>query len=120
MKPFPPAADLTKFEGGSIAQVRLDPHGVQFAFDSGRLIVAEYRIEQIEADGSRYPYECLAQNGSPLILHRLLYRRIEAIRRADLNLTFEIEGGSLLTVFADIGPYESGNISGPDYPFTIF
>jgi hypothetical protein len=54
------------------------------------------------------------------VLHRPLYRRIEAIRRADLNLTFEIEAGWQLIVFADIGPYESGNISGPDYPLTIF
>lgn len=120
MKPFPAAADLAKFEGDSIAQIRLDPHGVQFAFESGRLIVSEYEIEQIEPDGTRFPYECTAHDGPPLVLHRLLYRRIEAIKRADLNLTFEIEGGWRLIVFADIGPYESGHISGPDYPFTIF
>jgi hypothetical protein len=55
MQPFPPAADLAKFEGDSIAQVRLDPHGVQFVFESRRLIAVEYQIEQIEPDGTRFP-----------------------------------------------------------------
>ena len=54
MQPFPPTYDLKRFEGDSIVQVSLDPHGVQFNFESGLLIAVEYRIEQVEPDGSRF------------------------------------------------------------------
>jgi len=120
MQPFPPESDLKIFAGDSIAQVRLDPYGVQFAFESGNLLVAEHGLEQIEPNEGKQSYDCVSKAGPPLLLHRLLYRRIQAVRRADLSLTFEIEGGSSLTVFSELGQYESGNISGPDYPFTVF
>lgn len=120
MHPFPPAADLPKFEGDSIAQVRLDPYGVQLAFESGIVIAVEHRIEQIERDGSKFGYECVAKDGPPLVLHRLLYRPIQSVLRADYSLTFKIEGGSALTIFSEEGPYESGNISGRDFGLVVF
>jgi hypothetical protein len=120
MQPFPSASNLPKFEGDSIAQVQLDPHGVQFALESGIVIACEHRLEQIEPDGSKFAYECVAKDGPPLVLHRLLYRPIQSVRRADLSLTFSIEGGSTLTIFSEEGPYESGNISGRDVGFIVF
>ena len=120
MEPFPPAAELAPFIGDAIAQVCLDPHGVQFSFDSGRRLVSEYRLEHSMPDGTSLVYECVAHEGPPLLLHRLLYKKIVALRRNDLSLTFEIEDGSSLTIFADIGPYESGNITGPGFSFTVF
>ena len=81
MQPFPPSAALQCFVGDAIAQVSLDPYGVQFSFESMRRLVAELRIEQIELDGTVWPYECEAAEGPPLIVHRLLYRRIVAVER---------------------------------------
>ena len=120
MQPFPPTTDLPNFIGDSIGQVRLDPHSVQFAFESGLLIVAEYQIEQIGPDGARSLYDCSAADGPPLVLHRLLYRPIIAVRRSDLILSFETEGGYSLIIFADLGPYESGHISGEGYGLKVF
>jgi hypothetical protein len=120
MHPFPPAADLQCFIGDAIAQVTLDPYGVQFSFESMRGLVAEFGIEQIEPNGTVWPYDCEAAEGPPLILHRLLYRRIVAVEREDLRLTFKIDDGSALAVLADIGPYESGHIEAAETGFVVF
>ena len=120
MRPFPPAADLQCFVGDSIAQVCLDPYGVQFSFESMRRVVAEFEIEQIEPNGTVWSYACEAAEGPPLILHRLLYRRIVAVEREDLRLTFKIQDGSALAILADIGPYESGHIEAPETGFVVF
>ena len=120
MGPFPPTSELPAFVGDSIAQVRLDPYSVQFAFESGLLLTAEYEIEQTGPDGMRYKYDCSAAEGPPLLLHRLLYRPISAIFRSELSLAFELEGGYRLTIYMDVGPYESGHISGESYGFAVF
>ncbi len=120
MHPFPPAADLQCFIGDAIAQVTLDPYGVQFSFESMRGLVAEFGIEQIEPNGTVWPYDCEAAEGPPLILHRLLYRRIVAVEREDLRLTFRIEDGSALAILADVGSYESGHIVAPETGFVVF
>jgi hypothetical protein len=85
-----------------------------------RRLVAEHRIEHVEPDGTVWGYDCEAANGSPLIVHRLLYRRIVAVEREELRLTFKIEDGSVLAILADIGPYESGHIDAPETGFVIF
>jgi hypothetical protein len=102
------------------AQVSLDPYAVQFSFESMGRLVAELRIDQIEPDGTVWPYECEAAEGPPLILHRVLYRRIVAVEREDLRLTLRIEDGSSLAIFADVGPYASGHIESPETGFLVF
>lgn len=120
MQPFPPAQELQCFVGDAIAQVSLDPFAVQISLDSMRLVVTEHRIEHVEPDGSVWGYDCQAANGPPLIIHRLLYRRIIAVEREGLRLTFRIEDGSALAVVAEIGPYESGQIEAPETGFAVF
>jgi hypothetical protein len=120
MHPFPPAATLQCFVGDAIAQVWLDPYGVQFKFESRRWLAAELRIEQFEPDGTVWGYNCEAADGPPLILHRLLYRRIVAVEREDLRLTFRIEDGSALAILSDLGSYESGQIEAPETGYIVF
>lgn len=120
MHPFPPAEALQCFVGDAIAHVSLDPYAVQFGFESGRRIVAEHRIEHAESDGTRWGYDCQAEEGSPLILHRVVYRRIVEVERDDLRLTFRMEDGSALSVLAELGPYESGHIEAPETGFAVF
>jgi hypothetical protein len=120
MRPFPPSADLQCFVGDAIAQVSLDPHGVQFEFESERRVVAEFGIEQFEPNGTVWSYRCEAAEGAPLILHRLLYRRIVGVEREDLRLTLKIDDGSALAVLADEGPYESGQIETPETGLVVF
>jgi|SRR5579884_717247 len=120
MRPFPSAEDLQSFVGDAIVQIRLDPYGVQFSFESSRRLVAEFAIEQMEPTGKIWSYGCQAADGPPLILHHLLYRRIVSVEREDLRLTFRIEDGSALAVLAEVGPYESGHIEAPETGFVVF
>lgn len=110
MHPMPPAEHVQPLVGDEIAQVRLDPYQVQFAFDSGRLLVAEHLIEHIEPDGMTHGYDCQASEKPPVLLHRLLYRPIVAVEREELALTLRIEDGAALRIRSTLGPYESGQI----------
>jgi len=120
MQPFPPVAELQDFVGDAIAQVWLDPHGVQFVFESMRRLVAEQRIEHSEPDGRIWAYDCEAGAGPPLILHRLLYRRIVGVEREELRLTFRFEDGSTLAILSELGPYESGHFCAADGDIVVF
>jgi len=120
MHPFPPAEELQCFVGDAITQVSLEPYAIQFSFESMRRLVAEQGIEHVEPDGTLWRYDCQAAEGPPLILHRLLYRRIVAVDRADLRLTFRIDDGSALSVFSELGPYESGHIEASETGFAVF
>jgi len=120
MQPFPPSEDLQCFVGDAIAQVSLDPHAVQFSFESMRHLVAEQRIEHVEPNGTVWSYDCQAAEGPPIILHHLLYRPIIAVEREELRLTFRIDDGSALTVLSELGPHESGHIKTPEKGFVVF
>jgi hypothetical protein len=107
---MPPAEQIASFVGDAIDQVRLDPYAVQLSFESMRQIDVSERLEHVEPDGTIWKYSCDAANGEPLVLHRLLYKRIIAVEREDLHITLKIEDGSSLSIFTVIGPYESGMI----------
>lgn len=120
MHPFPPAEELQYFVGDAIAQVSLDPHAVQFSFESSRRLVAEQCIEHVEADGTVWAYDCQAAKAAPVVFQRLLYQPIVGIEREDLRLTFRLDDGSALTVVSELGPYESGHIETPEKGFVVF
>src|SRR4051812_31244500 len=120
MHPFPPAHELQCFVGDAISQVGLDPPSVQFRFESTRHLLAELGIEQAGPDGTLWAYDCRAAEGPPLIIHRLLYRRIVAVEREDFRLTFRTDDGSALSVLSELGPYESGHIQAPETGFAVF
>jgi hypothetical protein len=104
----------------AVCHIWLDPHSVQFRFESKRRLLAAQNIEQVEPDGKLLAYVCLAAEGPPLILHRLLYRRITAVEREDFRLTFRIDDGSALAVLSELGPHESGHIQAPEVGFAVF
>lgn len=98
----------------------LDPYGVHFSFESTRRMAAYERIEHLEADGTILPYDCEAADGPPLVLHRLLYRKIVGVEREELSLTLRIEDGSALSIFSELGPHESGIIEAPEIGLAVF
>jgi len=120
MHPFPPAPALKFFVGETLAQISLDPFQVRFAFESGRALVSEERIEHVLPDGQVWRYECEAAQGAPLLLHRLLQQSVNAVEREDLCLSLTVGDHSVLRVFSELGPYESGHFEGPDGRFTVF
>src|SRR4051794_35117346 len=81
MHTMPSAEQIARFVGDAIAQVRLDPYAVQLAFESMRQIDVNERLEHVEPDGTVWKYSCEAANGEPVVLQRLLYKRIVAVER---------------------------------------
>lgn len=110
MHPFPPASTVAAFKGDAVAQVWLDPYGVRFIFESERQIYAETSVLHIEPNGTEWLFECVGHDGAPVVLHRLLYKRIVIVEREELRLTLRMEDGSALVIGSELGPYESGQI----------
>jgi hypothetical protein len=119
MIPFPLTSELPPIVGDSIGQVWLDPFAVRLLFESGVRIYAEFKIEQTEPDGSVWPYRCSDGSGEPVVLHRLLYKKIVTVDRLDFCLTLTFEDGSALSILSQDGPYESGMITTAD-DFMVF
>ncbi len=109
MYEFPPASELQALIGETLAQVRLGPHGTQFHFENCR-IAAESAVEQIEPDGSVWRYECVAWEGAPIMLHRLVGKTVKTIDREALRLKIGFDNGAQLHLLTEIGPYECGQI----------
>lgn len=120
MYPFPPDEQLRIFAGDAIAQISLDPHGVQLNFDGGRHVVAYHRIEHFEPNGTIWGYDCEAAEGPPLLLHRLLCRRVITVEREEFRFTLRFEDGSALAVLSELGPFECGHIQAPEIGIVIF
>ena len=120
MHPFPSSAELPDLVGDAIAQVWLDPHGVRFRLESMGDVYVQYRLEHTEPDGSHWTYDCEAEAGPPLVLHRLLYKRIVSVEREDLRLTIGIDDGSSLAILSELGPWESGHFTAPDGDVVVF
>lgn len=110
---MPPIDELRRFVGDAIVQVRLDPYAVQFEMESMWTIFAETRVHHVEATGQTWDYDCNAGKGGPILLHKLLYKRILTVDRSEETFTFSFEDGSQLTIHSELGPYESGHIIGP-------
>lgn len=85
-----------------------------------RELFAAQTIQQVEPDGKRWAYDCQAADGPPLILHRLLNRRIVSVEREDVRLTFRFDDGSALSVLSELGPHESGHIQAPETGYAVF
>jgi hypothetical protein len=107
---MPTLAELPPFEGDAICQVWLDPLGVRFLFENGPQIYAEFEIEHLDPDGTAWQYRCQAEGGPALALHRLLYKRIVAVDREEMRLTFRTEDGASLSVLSEVSPYEAGHV----------
>lgn len=107
---MPTKAELPPFEGDAICQVWLDPWGVRFLFESGPQLYAQFGIEHHDPDGTVWQYRCQADGGPALALHRLLYKRIVAVDREEMRLTFRTEDGASLSVLSDLSPYEAGHV----------
>jgi hypothetical protein len=118
--PFPPVETLQPFVGDAVVQVWLDPWGVRLLFESKSNIYVQGDLEQVEADGTLWAYDCKAEGGPPVVLHRLLYKRIVGTEREDFRFTLHMEGGASLAILTDEGPYECGHIFIADKALIVF
>jgi hypothetical protein len=110
MYEFPPASELNSLIGETLTQVGLDPYSTQFHFDPSHITV-EFAVEQIEPDGTVWRYECVAAEGPPTMLHRLVGKTVTSIESEALRLNIRFDNGAQLHLLSVIGPYESGQIN---------
>jgi hypothetical protein len=110
MHPFPPASELQFLVGKELNQIGLAPHSVQFRWWEGGLITAQGEIEHVDEAGRVHAYDCTAHIGPPLLLHRLIGKKITMLEVQPLCLTLAFEGGQLLRLKSEEGPWECGLI----------
>lgn len=120
MKQFPPASELTWLVDDAIVRLCIEACKIQFGFASGIQLYSEAGLEQYEADGASSIYSGEVDDGPPLLLHRLLQKRIVALVREDWCLKLAFEGGSELSVLSENGYFESGQFEHPDGKLSVF
>jgi len=118
MYEFPPASELNSLIGETLMQVCLDPHSTQFHFDPSRITV-EFAIEHVEPDGTVWRYGCVASEGPPTMLHRLVGKIVTSIESEGLRLKIGFDNGAQLHLLSETGSYESGQI-GVGGKFIVF
>lgn len=114
MHPFPQASELQFLVGRELSQIALDPNSVQFRWSQGGQITVNDKLEHVDEDGVVHVYDCAAYTGPPLLLHRLLMKKIVMIEAQPLCLTLVFEGGQRLRLGSEEGPWECGLISVTD------
>jgi hypothetical protein len=124
--PFPPKDEIVFLVGDTLTAVCLNPSNVNFIFESGSCINAEYAIaHEMSADVShRYDVQQTLGPG-PLYFHQLVGKQVLNLVVAETTLKLEFDNGEALIIEGDIGPYESGQISRgklgePDFIFIVF
>jgi hypothetical protein len=111
MHPFPEASELQFLVGKELCQVALDPNSVQFRWSGGGQITVNDKLEHVDENGVVHPYDCAAFTGPPLMLHRLILKKIVMIEVQPLCLTLGFEGGQRLRLGSEEGPWECGLIA---------
>jgi hypothetical protein len=115
MHAFPPVSELQFLVGKELGQIALDPNSVQFRWSEGGRITVQWGFEHVDEDGATHSYDCTSWSGPPLLLHRLIQKKISAIEALPLCLTLTFEGGQLLRLKSEHCPYECGIIQFTDH-----
>lgn len=110
MHRFPPAADLHFLIGKELGQICLDPNSVQLHFWNGGGIQIEHEFDHVLKGEQSYRYDCAADTGPPLLLHRLIAKTIESFDVEPLQLTVIFDDGQRLILHSVEGSFECGQI----------
>lgn len=114
MHRFPSASELQFLVGKELSQIALDPNSVQFRWSEGGQITVNDKLEHVDESGTTYAYDCAAFAGPPLLLHRLIMKKVAMIEVQPFCLTLAFEGGQRLRLGTEEGPWECGLIAFTD------
>lgn len=81
----------------------------QFSFENTSICAAGL-FEHIDGRGAIHRHNTDEDRRSPLYIHNLIGQKITALSAEDFCLTLTFEGGDLLRIFSEEGPYEDGQI----------
>lgn len=114
MSPFPAPSELQFLIGNQLSQIALDPHSVQFRWRDGGQITSQYDFDHIDEAGQAHHYDCTAYTGPPLLLHRLIQKKVVTLESEAFCLALVFEGGQILRFRSEVSPYECGVIQFTD------
>lgn len=90
-----------------------------FASKSG--ITAEGCVEHIDETGNSHRHQDSdVRTGEAIYLHQLIQRPVTGIEVEPFCLSMTFEGGAILRIYSDEGPYECGQIYPANLPPIIF
>jgi hypothetical protein len=123
MHPFPSADRLPFLLEGSprLDGITVAPYVLNLQLDNGCSLTCEWKLTYVDQAGTESIYEREWRNEAPIHFHHLLEQRLILLDREDYALTLRFAGGGMLIIHSYNGPYECGQIYGPDEsPFIVF
>ena len=119
MHPFPEAAKLQFLVGEELEQVCLGPWQIQLNFHKARIHV-EHDLEHVDKSGAVRRHNTDEDRPSPIFLHRLLGQSVRKVEVEPFCLTVTFDGGDMIRVISEDGPYECGQIYDEHGGLTVF
>jgi hypothetical protein len=116
MHPFPTASELQFLVGKELSHIALAAHSVHLHWWNGGVINVTGDIEHVDETGAVHLFDSTAHTGPPLLLHRLIQKKVVMLDVQPLCLTLAFEGGQQLRLRSEEGPYECGVIQFTDDP----
>ena len=92
---------------------------IQFNFDKASISV-EGDLEHVDKAGTVRRHNTDQDRLSPLVLHHLIGQKVRLIEVEPFRLTLAFDGGDIIRVFSDEGPFECGQIYDKDDQLTVF
>jgi hypothetical protein len=119
MHPFPETPKLQFLVGAELEQVCLGPWQIQFNFDKGRISV-EGELEHLDKSGKVRRHNTVENRLAPFLLHHLFGQKVRLIEVEPYRLTLAFDGGDIIRILSDEGPYECGQIYDEDGLLAVF
>jgi hypothetical protein len=67
-------------------------------------------VKHVEPDGTVWEAACVSSEDGPILLHRLVNKRVAEVQREDLLSTIVFDDGAQLHILSDASHYEVGQI----------
>lgn len=119
MHPFPDTPKLHFLIGAELEQVCVGRWRIQFDFDKARISV-EGELEHTDKGGTVRRHNTDEDRLAPFFLHHLFGQKIRLIEVEPFRLTLGFDGGDVIRILSDEGPYECGQIYDEDGRLMVF
>jgi hypothetical protein len=119
---FPPERELQFLLANEplLEVVSIGPFTLHLTFDNACVVTVEQAITYRDAEGRETAYGTEWRNEGPIVFHRLIQRKLVAVKSSDWMLELSFEGGESLSVHSAPTPYESGQIKRADGSLIVF
>jgi len=97
-----------------LAEVAIGSQQVRCCWWEGGQISVQGNLEHVDESGRVHSYDGAAYSGPPLLLHRLIQKRVVMLEVQPMRLTLGFEGGQQLRLLAEAGRGECGVIQFTD------